>query len=301
LAVDLGLEYSDGSIKIHIGDYDGEINLFPSVEMVSKYTIGIPGRFEVKALIPPTPGFFVKKNDIIDYLAECLSSSHDYQTGNTKFDHMHFVKVDNIEWAQEHFDEQVIECLSSIMSSSFDRVYVSGCELKADKFIKTFDDCPSREDIETTIKEMGILSRLAIIASFRGQLVRTDNKPPESGIMEPVSIAPLKITVKTVFETLGADEVIPSAAMSFIASMLLTPIIFPIMAGLSATLFPQSFDAAPSLMYGLLLVLPGLGCWLAYRGYMAQASRTRTALYLGIGMNIAYGASLIFGIVTLAK
>lgn len=111
-----------------------------------------------------------------------------------------------------------------------------------------------------------------------------------------------KEIIKVHNEESGLNDVIKqkvdNSAIFYVASMVFTIIALPIALGLSAYVLPKS---AGRETYLFLLILPFIGCWFGYKGYMTQSQQKKTALILSIVVNAFYAVFLTYGILRLGK
>ncbi len=91
---------------------------------------------------------------------------------------------------------------------------------------------------------------------------------------------------------------VDNSAIFYIASMLLTLVALPIALGLSAYVLPKS---AGRETYLFLIVLPIIGCWFGYKGYMSQSQQKKTGLVLSIVVNAFYAIFLTYGILRIGE
>lgn len=148
------------------------------------------------------------------------------------------------------------------------------------KMVKETGARPSEEQLEEFSKEMKAMGKEYLASSWTTtkEIIRVHNE--ESGFSDLVR------------------EKVDNSAVFYIASMFLTVVGLPIALGLSAYVLPKS---AGRETYLFLLVLPVIGCWLGYKGHMAQSQPKKNALVLSIVVNVFYAIFLTYGILRLGK
>ncbi len=158
---------------------------------------------------------------------------------------------------------------------------------KIDKLRKNVIDkgeCPTKEQVEEFRGEMKALQKEYRHFSWdtTKEIIKVHNE--ESGFSDTI-------------KELKADRGSP-ATFLYLGSMLLTPVALPIIVGLSTSfLHSTAGHRIPPLAYLILLVLPAVGCWFGYRGYVSQ--KKKVALLLCLCINALYAIFLIYGILRL--
>lgn len=141
-------------------------------------------------------------------------------------------------------------------------------------------ECPTKEQMEDVRGEIKAIQKEYMHYSWdkTKEIIKVHNE--ESGFTDLLK------------------EKVDNSSVYYVTSMLLTIIALPITLGLSAYVLPKS---AGRETYLFLLALPVIGCWLGYKGYMAQSQQKKSALILPIVVNAFYAIFLTYGILRLGK
>lgn len=159
LAYELKSNFTGGSIIMLSQDNQFEINLYPPALVCgARPMLQIPARFEIKTTATSYPNFMVRKNDLIDWISEHILLKHDFQTKDEAFDSSYYISVDDPGWGTRYFAQSIARSsISNITTGGLHRVYCVNQELKGDKFIKTFEELPSSNEIAGIIDKLNLL------------------------------------------------------------------------------------------------------------------------------------------------
>lgn len=158
LANELNAQYTEGSIIMVSHGCQFEINIYPPNNLDTQVAMGIPGRFEIKSTVISYSNFMVRKKDAIDWITEHIFLYHDFQTKDALFDSAFVTTVDDAEWAHRYFAQSMVRLsISAIISGGLYKIYCVDQELKVDKIVKTYDDCPSSTEIVRIAEKLSSL------------------------------------------------------------------------------------------------------------------------------------------------
>ena len=129
------------------------IYIFPSSGGGRVY---VPAYFQIKTkMLQPSWPFEVRKNDVLDWIAEHVFFKHDFQVGIHEFDSEYFITANNQIWAQKFFSKNIVRTsIAYLLSNVFHKISNSDMELKLIVFLKTTDDCPSINTINNAIDKI---------------------------------------------------------------------------------------------------------------------------------------------------
>jgi len=144
---------ASGELEVVAGQSRFKMYLFPASEGGQVY---IPAYFQLKTEMPQSCGCFaVRRNDLLDWIAESIFFKQDFQVGDENFDSQFFITAENNMWASEFFSKQhVRKNISDLLSNDFHKIYAKDSELVVIKYVKSADDFPSTEMIHTAIRKI---------------------------------------------------------------------------------------------------------------------------------------------------
>jgi len=144
---------SSGEIQIKKDGKKFLLYLFPSF---GGGRVSVPAYFQIKTKMPqPSWPFEVRKNDVLDWVAEHVFFKHDFQVGINEFDNEYFITAENQNWAKRFFGKDVVRTsIAYLLSNGFHKISTSNRELKVISYIKSTDDCPSIDLINNALEKM---------------------------------------------------------------------------------------------------------------------------------------------------
>ncbi len=150
-------------------------------------------------------------------------------------------------------------------------------------------------DLKETAAEQGIPPTQEQLEEFRGELKALRKEYTDFMWDKEKEIIKVHNEESGFSDTVKELKVdVGNGGFFYIASMLLTLVGLPILIGLRASFLPRS--AGTSTLY-VLFILPAAGCWLGYKGYVAQ--QKKPALILCLSINIIYAIFIAYGILNL--
>lgn len=157
ISSELKAECDGGEINISKNGRAFVLYLFPPATASGRGTyIVAPAFIQIKTAIPyQHSSFKIRKTDNFDWIAEHLFFKHDFQTGDKIFDKSFYITVENKAWGDRFFRNNIImTSISNILSNGFHKIYSEEDYLKIDLFIRTLDECPTVEKINSTIEQL---------------------------------------------------------------------------------------------------------------------------------------------------
>lgn len=151
LATEINAECcSSGELEVVAGQHRFRMYLFPACEG-GPY---VPGYFQLKTKMPqPWGAFGVRRNDVLDWIAERIYFKQDLQVGDEDFDSKFFIEGEDEAWATQFFSKEVVRNkISDLLSRNFDKIYAEAGELFVIKYVKSADDFPSTSVIHAAIQ-----------------------------------------------------------------------------------------------------------------------------------------------------
>lgn len=151
LAAEMNAECcASGELEVVAGGNRFRMYLFPACEG-GPY---VPGYFQLKTKMPqPWESFGVRRNDVLDWIAERIFFKQDLQVGDEDFDRKFLIKGENEAWATQFFGrEDVKNKISDLLARDFDKIYAKAGELFVIKYVKSADDFPSISVINAAIQ-----------------------------------------------------------------------------------------------------------------------------------------------------
>ncbi|MDD3295714.1 MAG: hypothetical protein PHG20_13660 [Geobacteraceae bacterium] len=144
---------SSGEIQIKKDGKKFLLYLFPSF---GGGKVSVPAYFQIKTKMPqPSWPFEVRKNDVLDWIAEHVFFEQDFQVGINEFDSEYFITAENQAWAKRFFGKDAVRTsIATILSNGFHKISSSNRELRLIMYIKSTDDCPSIDLIGNALEKM---------------------------------------------------------------------------------------------------------------------------------------------------
>jgi hypothetical protein len=160
LAQDLKADFSGGSIQFVRNEKDFEINFYPPIRSGTNANMFvIPARFELKTEVGiPHPVFKLRRNNRFNRFIKNVFQQHDFKTGDEQFDKQAHIEITDAEWGNSFFSvPEVTSSITSLFRSGFHSLYSEGGKLVVDLFVRTTDQCPSKENFERVVDDLSIL------------------------------------------------------------------------------------------------------------------------------------------------
>ena len=154
LATEINAECcTSGELEVVADQTRFKMYLFPASEGGQVY---IPAYFQLKTKMPPSCGCFaVRRNDVLDWIAERIFFNQDFQVGDENFDSQFFITAENDIRVSKFFSKQnVRKNISELLSNDFHKIYAKDNELVVIRYVKSTDDFPSKEMIQTAIQKI---------------------------------------------------------------------------------------------------------------------------------------------------